>query len=141
VYVRMQMWRGVGRQALVSSAMRPAEPDEWLMDDVLAHLHDRVLDEGLVVERVWEERHDGRRIIFAEYRHDHADVDKMGFWWDVDAEPGWAFDDATEVATYLRIWLEEAYNAGPALQDRPKDRDGLTWVCPGLPAAALPPGR
>ena len=115
--------------------------DDRDIDDVRARFRGRALDAGLVVERVWEEVHDGRRLVLATYLGKDGPDQQLGFWWDVDAEPGFPFTDAAEVATYLKIWLEEAFHAGPPVEDMPRDADGLRWVCPAVDAAALPPGR
>jgi hypothetical protein len=113
----------------------------WQMDVVGRAARQTSFDEGLRLDRVWEERHDDRRLILVEYTDERRPEVLLGFWWDVAAEPGFAFESDQEVAVYLKIWLEEAFHAGGPLEQRPVDADGRRWIWPGAFPPPLPPGR
>ena len=88
-------------------------------------------DPGLQLDRLWEEEHQGRRCLLAEYTDVRRPDVLLGFWWDVDAAPGWHLTEDADVAVYLRVWLEEAFHAGGAIGERPSDDEGRRWAWPG----------
>ena len=113
----------------------------WRMDVVERLARQANFDEGLRLDRVWEERHGDRRLILVEYTDERRPELLLGFWWDVATEPGFAFESDGEVATYLKFWLEEAFHAGGPMEKRPVDAEGRRWTWPGAWPGALPPGR
>jgi hypothetical protein len=97
-------------------------------------------DAGLVVNRADIIDNDAGPVLLIHYTDERRPDQRFAGWWEM-RRYAWGLDprEVAGLAGYAKIWLEELFQAGPALEERPVDEDGVLWVEMETLNTVLPP--